>query len=126
SMFRSNPVASERLRKRFEAPSMWDRFVKLLERRGFHVADESGQIAAIVAIYRSRSDHDLRMLCEAMIEYDEMFSLWREHHVRMAQRMIGSKAGTGEQLVESAYGKASPMGTIGVEYLAQTLNKKFF
>src|SRR5581483_10280627 len=123
SMFRSNPVASERLRKRFEAPSMWDRFVKLLERRGFRVADESGQIAAIVAIYRSRNDHDLRMLCEAMIEYDEMFSLWREHHVRMAQRMIGSKPGTGQKLAEQTFGKAGPLGTMGVEYLASTLNK---
>jgi len=44
----------------------------------------------------------------------------------MAQRMIGSKPGTGQELVESAYGKAGPMGTIGVEYLARTLTKKFF
>ena len=61
-----------------------------------------------------------------MIEYDEMFSLWREHHMRMAQRMIGSKAGTGQAVVESVYGKAGPMGSMGVEYLSQTLTKKFF
>jgi tryptophan 2,3-dioxygenase len=61
-----------------------------------------------------------------MIEYDEMFSLWREHHVRMAQRMIGSKPGTGQATLESMYGKAGPMGSMGVEYLTQTLTKKFF
>jgi tryptophan 2,3-dioxygenase len=66
------------------------------------------------------------MLCEALIEYDEMFSLWREHHVRMAQRMIGTKPGTGQKLLEETYGKAGPMGSMGVEYLAQTLSKRFF
>ncbi|HUP79346.1 MAG TPA: tryptophan 2,3-dioxygenase family protein, partial [Pirellula sp.] len=92
----------------------------------FQVHDEHQVTTAIVDIYKRSGHHDLRMLCEAMIEYDEMFSLWREHHVRMAQRMIGSKSGTGQQSVESAYGKAGPMGTMGVEYLAQTLSKKFF
>lgn len=125
-MFRDDPHATEQLEKRFAEPSLWDRFVALLRRRGFDVPDEAAQQKAIVSIYRKEGDHDLRMLCEAMIEYDEMFSLWREHHVRMAQRMIGSKPGTGQRLVESTYGKAGPMGTMGVEYLAQTLTKKFF
>ena len=40
--------------------------------------------------------------------------------------MIGSKPGTGQNIVEATYGKASPMGAIGVDYLAQTLMKKFF
>ena len=61
-----------------------------------------------------------------MIEYDEMFSLWREHHIRMAQRMIGGKPGTGQKLGQQTYGKAGPLGTMGVEYLASTLNKRFF
>lgn len=87
---------------------------------------EASERQAIVSIYKRDGDHALRVLCEAMIEYDEMFSLWREHHIRMAQRMIGSKVGTGHQLVESTYGKTSPMGTIGIDYLTQTLAKKFF
>jgi len=125
-MFRSDPDATKRLEERLAAPTMWDRFVALLKRRGFQVEDEPAQRRVIVGIYRKDGDHSLRMLCEAMIEYDEMFSLWRSYHVRMAQRMIGSKPGTGQELVESAYGKAGPMGTIGVEYLARTLTKKFF
>ncbi len=126
ALFRSDHEAAERLERRFAQPSMWDQFVGLLKRRGFNVDNDSAQQQAIVAIYRNTGDHSLRMLCEAMIEYDEMLSLWREHHVRMAQRMIGSKPGTGQELVESMYGKTGPMGTHGVEYLSQTLTKKFF
>jgi tryptophan 2,3-dioxygenase len=126
SMFKGDPGATARLEKRFSEPTFWDHFVGLLRRQGYNVNDEPSQRQAIVKIYRRDGDHSLRILCEAMIEYDEMFSLWREHHVRMVQRMIGSKAGTGQAIVESTYGKSSPMGTIGVEYLIQTLKKKFF
>src|SRR5688572_11273479 len=125
-MFREDAAATERLESRMAAPTLWDHFVGLLKRKGFRVDDEAAQRQAIVEIYRPGGDHGLRILCEAMIEYDETFSLWREHHIRMAQRMIGTKAGTGQEIVESTYGKASPMGTMGVEYLAQTLMKKFF
>ncbi len=125
-MFKGDPEATARLQKRLDEPSMWDRFMKVLESRGIDVHDERSQIAAVVGIYRRRGDHDLRMLCEALIEYDEMFSLWREHHVRMAQRMIGGKPGTGQKMAEQAYGKSGPLGTMGVDYLSSTLSKRFF
>jgi tryptophan 2,3-dioxygenase len=124
-MFRNDADATARLEKRFAEPALWDRFVRMIERHGFNVGNETAQRAAIVEIYRDPAHHDLRLLSEAMIEYDEMFSLWREHHVRMAQRMIGSKPGTGKDLVETAYGPG-PMGSMGVEYLARTLGKRFF
>jgi tryptophan 2,3-dioxygenase len=126
AMFKDNPQAIARLERRFAEPTFWDHFVGLLKKRGFDVDSEESQRHSIVVIYKRGGDHALRILCEAMIEYDEMFSLWREHHVRMAQRMIGSKPGTGQAVMESTYGKASPMGSIGVEYLVQTLTKKFF
>jgi tryptophan 2,3-dioxygenase len=125
-MFKGDPDATARLERRFSEPTFWDHFVGLLRRQGYSVDDEQSQRQAIVKIYRRDGDHALRILCEAMIEYDEMFSLWREHHVRMVQRMIGSKAGTGQAIVEATYGKSSPMGTMGVEYLIQTLKKRFF
>jgi tryptophan 2,3-dioxygenase len=126
TIFRNDPEAKGRLERRFHEPSLWDHFIGLLKRRGYNVDTEEAQRRAIVAIYKRDGDHALRVLCEAMIEYDEMFSLWREHHVRMAERMIGSKPGTGQPSIESAYGKSSPMGSIGVEYLTRTLTKKFF
>jgi tryptophan 2,3-dioxygenase len=125
-MFKDDPDATARLEKRFAEPAIWDHFVGMLKRRGYKVADEESQQSSIVAIYRRDGDHGLRILCEALIEYDEMFSLWREHHIRMAQRMIGAKSGTGQDIVQSTYDKASPMGAMGVDYLAQTLTKKFF
>ena len=51
-------------------------------------------------------------LAEALLEHDEYFSLWRSHHIKMVERMVGAKRGTG--------------GSEGIGYLRTTLNKKFF
>ncbi|MBI4565396.1 MAG: tryptophan 2,3-dioxygenase [Planctomycetes bacterium] len=122
-MFEDDPGAQERLRARLARPSLWQCFVEGLRARGLP-RDER---AAVLEIYREGKHADLRDLCEEMIQYDERFSLWREHHVRMAERMIGRKAGTGQKSVVYALGeKPGPMGTMGVEYLQKTLDKRFF
>ena len=51
-------------------------------------------------------------LAEALLEHDEYFSLWRSHHIKMVERMVGTKRGTG--------------GSEGVGYLRTTLEKRFF
>src|SRR5437016_4777032 len=51
-------------------------------------------------------------LAEVLLEHDEYFSLWRSHHIKMVERMVGTKRGTG--------------GSEGVGYLRTTLEKKFF
>ncbi len=51
-------------------------------------------------------------LADALLEHDEYFFLWRSHHIKMVERMVGSKRGTG--------------GSEGVGYLQKTLDKKFF
>jgi tryptophan 2,3-dioxygenase len=51
-------------------------------------------------------------LAEALLEHDEYFSLWRAHHIKMVERMVGAKRGTG--------------GSEGIGYLQTTLSKKFF
>ena len=51
-------------------------------------------------------------LAEVLLEHDEYFSLWRSHHIKMVERMVGTKRGTG--------------GSEGVGYLRTTLDKKFF
>src|SRR5207244_13276534 len=50
-------------------------------------------------------------LIEALLEHDEWFSLWRSHHIKMVERMVGTKRGTG--------------GSEGGGYLRTTLDKKF-
>jgi tryptophan 2,3-dioxygenase len=49
---------------------------------------------------------------ESLLEHDEYFSLWRSHHIKMVERMVGAKRGTG--------------GSEGIGYLKTTLDKKFF
>src|SRR5260370_973222 len=64
-------------------------------------------------IYRERERHaDLFDLCEALLDHDETFALWRARHVLMVERQIGGKPGTG--------------GSSGAEYLRSTLGKRFF
>jgi tryptophan 2,3-dioxygenase len=126
-MFEGEEDAQARLKAALVAPTIWDHFRGLLKSRAFDVATEAAEVQAVVRIYREDAHADLRALCEEMIQYDKLFSLWREHHVRMAERMIGMKAGTGQKSVTYSFGdKAGPMGTMGVEYLQRTLTKRFF
>jgi len=125
-MHEGNEPAQLRLKARLEAPTLWDAFCGLLQRHGFGIADADEQRQAIVRIYTETSHSDLQAVCEELIEFDERFSLWREHHVRMAERMIGGKPGTGQKLGEKVYGAEGPMGHMGVQYLKTTLGKRFF
>ena len=71
------------------------------------------RIRALLSIYSDPdANYDLYLLCEELIEYDEMFTLWRFHHVAMVERMIGSKPGTG--------------GSPGAAYLRRTVDQRFF
>lgn len=126
-MFEGDDGAQARLKAALAAPTLWQQFQKLLASRGFDVATEAGEVKSIVRIYRDEEHADLRALCEDMVQYDKLFSLWREHHVRMAERMIGMKPGTGQKAVAYSFGeKSGPLGTMGVEYLQKTLTKRFF
>ena len=105
------------LQARMAGPTINDAFYALLRRRGFALPEEADQkearIRELLRIYQKPDDHyDLFMLAEALVEYDEFFGLWRQHHVAMVERMIGSKPGTG--------------GSEGVAYLRKTTSRKFF
>ncbi len=103
----------ERLAARLAAPSLGDRLKALLVRRGFAVAPAEALIESLRTIYTQEGAHaDLYALLEDLIEFDERFLLWRGRHVRMVERMIGGKTGTG--------------GSSGAEYLTRTLAYRFF
>jgi tryptophan 2,3-dioxygenase len=102
-----------RLDARLAAPSLYDRVKALLARRGF--ASEAGGplIESLRTIYTDADAHyDLYLLLEDLIEFDERFLLWRGRHVRMVERMIGQRTGTG--------------GSSGAKYLQGTLEHRFF
>jgi tryptophan 2,3-dioxygenase len=85
----------------------------VLRRRGFGTEDSETLTQSFKTIYQeSEQYYDLYLLLEEFIEFDERFLLWRGRHVRMVERMIGMKPGTG--------------GSLGVNYLETTLSKKFF
>ena len=64
----------------------------------------------LIGIYRT--DPMLTALCERLVDLDEGVQEWRYRHVKMVQRTIGTKMGTG--------------GSAGAEYLATTLSKPVF
>ena len=115
--------ARARLETRFAAPSMWDSFARFIAGQGYPVPndilerDVTQPIAAnpemqqaLIKVYRS--DASLASLCERMVDFDEGIQEWRYRHVKMVQRTIGTKMGTG--------------GSSGAEYLATTLMRPLF
>ena len=54
----------------------------------------------------------LRGMCEMLVDFDEGIQEWRYRHVKMVERTIGTKTGTG--------------GSSGVDYLRATLFQPVF
>ncbi|MFQ5689074.1 MAG: tryptophan 2,3-dioxygenase [Gemmatimonadota bacterium] len=115
--------ARARLEARFGEPTVWDAFLRYLAGRGHDVPaallerdvtqpiSASSEVQALlVAIYRT--DPELVQLCERLIDLDEGVQEWRYRHVKMVERTIGAKPGTG--------------GTAGAEYLRLTLHRPVF
>jgi tryptophan 2,3-dioxygenase len=102
-----------RLERRLSEPSLYDHLKALLARRGFAVGTPQELIESMRRIYVNEAEfYDLHVLLEELIEFDERFLLWRGRHVRMVERMIGNRMGTG--------------GSSGAEYLHRTLGYRFF
>ena len=101
--FESDEFARERLKQRINGPTLSDCFYRLLQRRGLTVLE-------VLTHFEER--YEEFQLSEALLEHDEYFSLWRSHHIKMVERMVGAKRGTG--------------GSEGIGYLKTTLDKKFF
>jgi tryptophan 2,3-dioxygenase len=124
--FSADEFAAKRLAARYAAPTLADALYDLLRRRGLDApADDENQpaeerrrsygqrtraILEILTHFETRFEEF--QLIECLIEHDEYFSLWRFHHVKMVERMVGTKRGTG--------------GSEGIGYLRTTLDKKFF
>ena len=103
-----------RLEARLDEPSLWDAFCALLEARGLRMPaeDEAARRASLLTMARDPGHLDLFYLSESLLTYDELFALWRQRHVLMVERQIGSKTGTG--------------GSTGASYLRTTLDKRFY
>jgi tryptophan 2,3-dioxygenase len=112
--------ARQRLDDRLHSPSLWYSVCELLRRRGWDIgpaADVVDATSANPAVQRAlvdlyRSDVTIVELCERLVDLDEGVQEWRYRHVKMVERTIGNKTGTG--------------GSSGVEYLSSTLGRPLF
>ncbi len=112
-----------RLERRMSEPTIWDAFLHFLAGAGYPVPQEllardvSVPVAAapelrpvLIDVYRR--DPMVSTLCERLVDLDEGLQEWRYRHVKMVQRTIGTKHGTG--------------GSEGAAYLMTTLNQPVF
>ena len=103
--------------------SIWDSFLDYLTKRGYSlpadvvgrdksIAYESNAAVQEVLLKVHQSDPESAMVSERLVDIDEGIQEWRYRHVKMVERTIGKKMGTG--------------GSSGVEYLASTLFNPVF
>jgi tryptophan 2,3-dioxygenase len=118
--------AYELLARALAEPSLYDEVLRLLSRRGYGIPEgylsrdfsepyqANKQVAgAWLGVYHNADQAwDLYELAERLVDLDYNFQLWRYHHLKTVERIIGYKPGTG--------------GTGGVSYLAKALELKFF
>ncbi|MDQ3981918.1 MAG: tryptophan 2,3-dioxygenase family protein [Actinomycetota bacterium] len=111
----SSPEDRARLERRLAEPTLWDAFCSMLDERGLPMPPDDVDVrrATLLEIARDRETFaDEFYLSEALLEHDQHFAVWRNRHVLMVERQIGTKSGTG--------------GSTGAPYLRSTLNKRFY
>lgn len=130
AVFADDAEDAAALRARLAEPTLWDGFVALLRSRGLPAADGRALLQTIVGITGRQHGADLYELAEALLEYDLLFSAWRQRHVLMAERMIGARPGTGEtsvaRMIAGDAGGAGGEYFSGVPYLQSTVARRFF
>jgi tryptophan 2,3-dioxygenase len=120
------PPGSEARRRIADAmarPSLLDSFLHYLAAQGFGVprdvldrdvsqAAQRSQAVQDTLVDVYRVDGPEAQVCERLVDMDEGLQEWRYRHVKMVERTIGDKAGTG--------------GSSGAEYLRTTLFQPAF
>ena len=94
-----------------EQNGLWGSVIKYLaSRKHVPAADTSGVNDMLIDVYRN--DPEASLVLERLVDIDEGLQEWRYRHVKMVERTIGAKPGTG--------------GSSGAQYLATTLFKPVF
>ncbi len=119
----SGTPAYERLVRRLHEPSVVDCFYTFLQHHGVVIPGElrsrdvtlpsvpNTMVAeGILRLYKSKPE--MEILFELMTDFDEGFQEWRYRHIKLVERSIGNKTGTG--------------GSLGVEFLKKSLFHPIF
>jgi len=115
--------ARARVEDAMQRRSLWDSALIYLESRGHKMpadvmnrdvkvgyTDHEGVQEVLLDVHRN--DAEAAMICEALVDIDEGLQEWRYRHVKMVERTIGHKMGSG--------------GSSGVGYLSSTLFRPVF
>jgi tryptophan 2,3-dioxygenase len=110
------------LESRMAESTLWESFCAYMQTRGWEVHPKRENEKGLL---HSPSDHiqdelvkamnedpEAAMVAELFVDYDEGLQEWRYRHVKMVERTIGTKKGTG--------------GSDGAKYLHKTLNHAIF
>jgi tryptophan 2,3-dioxygenase len=122
-LFAEGSPERARLERRLHEPSVWSAVLHLLARSGYPVPsaelnrDVTKPAAPSPAVQRLlieiyQHDVTLTQVCERLIDLDEIIQEWRYRHIKMVERTIGTKAGSG--------------GSTGAGYLRATLFSPLF
>jgi tryptophan 2,3-dioxygenase len=117
------PQYFERIKQRMEEPTLWECFCTFLREQGYDAeiperVNENGLLYEPsehnqkVLLNIMNNDQETALLCELFVDFDEGMQEWRYRHVKMVERTIGNKMGTG--------------GSSGVDYLRSTLHQRIF
>jgi tryptophan 2,3-dioxygenase len=113
----------ERIEAAASRPSLFDSFARYLTGQGYGVPADilhrdvsqpleasDGMQQVLKQVYDD--DTDATAVCELLVDLDEGMQEWRYHHVKMVERTIGGRRGTG--------------GSAGATYLRTTLGQPTF
>ena len=115
--------ARQRIEARMDKPSLYEVFLKYLRLKGHDIPEPAKPYVreesthpdekiqdALLEVYKNAPV--ISLICELLVDIDEGIQEWRYRHVKMVERTIGAKIGTG--------------GSAGAEYLRKTLFTPLF
>jgi len=115
--------ARQRIEARMDKPSLYEVFLGYLRTKGHNIPQPETPYArdqsthpdekiqdALLEVYKTAPV--ISLICELLVDIDEGIQEWRYRHVKMVERTIGAKIGTG--------------GSAGAEYLRKTLFTPLF
>ncbi|NIH79000.1 tryptophan 2,3-dioxygenase [Amycolatopsis viridis] len=101
-------AARERIAAAMARPSLYDSFLAYLSAHGYDVTGDQRKL--LLSVYAD--DAGPATVAEHLVDLDEGVQEWRYRHVKMVERTIGDKTGTG--------------GSSGAKYLRGTLFQPLF
>jgi tryptophan 2,3-dioxygenase len=125
-VFDSAPEARALLEQLLDEPTLYDAFLAHLARLGLPIPDDvlhrdyrqpwtfrPELVSVFREVYESPSSPwGVYEACESLVDVEDNFQAWRFRHLRVVQRTIGFKTGTG--------------GSSGVAFLRRALDLVFF